>query len=118
MSKNNKNYSNYYNKPEVDTTEETVTAAPVEVEEVVPEAEEVVEVAVVEEPAPQVKYTINNCKKLNVRSKPNKNSSVVCVIDNTAELTIDDFETNSAWVKVCTNAGVTGYCMKEYIAVK
>lgn len=70
------------------------------------------------ETTPIIKYTVNNCKKLNVRKKPDITSNVVCIVDKTNELTIEEIKNNKDWVKVCTDSGKKGFCMKKYVAVK
>lgn len=58
------------------------------------------------------------CSKLNVRAKADKDSEVLCVIESDAEVIVNLDETTMDFFKVCTSAGVEGYCMKKYIAVK
>lgn len=66
-------------------------------------------------PAPkkQLKATVVNCKRLNVRNDPDAKSNVVEVLDAGSELTIDDVE--NGWVKVQTESGVAGYVMDKFI---
>lgn len=126
MSKQH-NYRNYSNP---NNNVNPVTPAAEEVEEQVEEtivgenAEEVTE-EVVEEP---VEETVNQgpeqviglviCSKLNVRKLPNPNGQVLCVITEGTEVQIDLDESTVDWYKVCTNAGVSGYCMKKFIAAR
>lgn len=74
----------------------------------------------VEEVEPKVDpvYMINNCKKLNIRKKPNKNSDVLGVVTAVNTLTIEEIKSKPEWVKVITDSGIEGYCMKQYVAVK
>jgi uncharacterized protein YgiM (DUF1202 family) len=83
--------------------------------EIVEEVTEVKEEKV--EETPVVKYKVNNCKKLNIRKKADIKSNVVCIVDETNELTIEEID-NKEWVKVITDSGKKGFCMKKYIAVK
>lgn len=116
MSKhhNYRNYSNSNNNtepvtPVVEETEAVVT------EEVVEEVvEESVEETVDQEPV----YGTVSCVKLNVRKLPNPNGQVLCVITEGTKVQIDTDESTVDWYKVCTNAGVSGYCMKKFITVK
>lgn len=123
-----KNYNKYFNgnnnfnsvEPEETTNlvtpeedqEETVVVVP---EPETPTAPE----AIPEQPKPL--YGINNCKKLNVRTEPNKDADVVCVLDITSTFEIDEIESNPEWVRVTYNAGAegfNGYCMKQYVVIK
>lgn len=67
---------------------------------------------------PKSLYGINNCKKLNVRTEPNKDADIVCVLDVTNTFEIEELESNSEWVKVFFEDGNTGFCMKQYVAIK
>lgn len=62
--------------------------------------------------------TVVNCTKLNVRKEPNKESEIVCKVDSGSELMIDTTKSTDDWYSVCTEAGIEGFCMKEYISVK
>ena len=70
-----------------------------------------------EVPEPIVGVVVN-CKKLNVREEPHIESDVLCVINNGDEVAVDIFETTEEFYKVCTEAGVEGFCMKKYIEVE
>lgn len=125
-----KNYNKYFNNKEV--VEETQATPEVEVDETLIQ-EDIVETeepeAVQEsEPTPepvkeepkkiQILYKINNCKKLNVRSKPNKDGDIVCVLNTSNVFEIEEVESKPEWVKVFTDTGLEGFCMKEYVVVK
>lgn len=56
-----------------------------------------------------------NCKKLNVRSKPYKESEVLLILNFGEELVIE--ETKAEWTKVYTSSGVSGYVMTCHIKV-
>lgn len=71
-----------------------------------------------EEVQPEPLYTINNCKKLNVRKKPSKDSAIVCVVTSANTLKIEEIESKPEWVKVVTDSGLKGFCMKQYVAIK
>ena len=66
----------------------------------------------------EVKGYITNCLKLNVRAEANKDAAVLCVLEDDVEVIIDMDNSTADFYKVCTSAGVEGYCMKKYIAVK
>lgn len=65
----------------------------------------------------KVKGVVGNCKKLNVRVAPNADATPICVITVKSELTIDTTQSTDEWYKVCTAAGVEGYCMKAYVTI-
>ena len=90
-------------------------------EQYVPPVEEpVVQVAepVVEAPKLEVTGVVVECAKLNVRAQPNARASVICVIPQGSEVTIDEGESTEEFYKVCTAAGAEGFCMKEFIELK
>ena len=61
--------------------------------------------------------TCNN--KLNVRKQPEVNpNNIICEIAPGSEVMIDETESTEDFYKVCTEAGVEGFCMKKFIAVK
>lgn len=92
---------------------------PVENQNGVTKVEEPVEpkVETPEVPEPIVGVVVN-CKKLNVREEPHIEADVLCVIEAGCEVTVDIFETTEEFYKVCTEAGVEGFCMKKYIEVE
>lgn len=74
-----------------------------------------------EQTTPIPVYGINNCTKLNVRTEPNKDGDIVCVLDSKSEFEIEELESNPDWVKVIGDNGVegfVGFCMKMYVAIK
>lgn len=94
--------------------------------EVVSEVEEVsmVEAEPVEEVVrPNPIGSVCNCEKLNVRSKANVNSDVVCVINKGSEVEIDESKSTKDFYAVTVSnivkkTSVSGFCMKKYITVK
>lgn len=102
-------------------TEEAMVENVVE-ETVAENVEEVVE-ETVEEVAGEEKVTItgvvSNCVQLNVRKKPDKNSAVVCVLNQNEKVTIAEGEDGvDGWLEITTKDGKKGFCMKEYIKIK
>lgn len=61
---------------------------------------------------------ITGCKKLNVRKEANVEADVLCVLNENTELTIDTANSTDTFYKVCTAAGIEGYCMKMFVSVK
>ena len=122
-NQNRRNYNQYANKPEPEQVkEETVEKViePVEktVEEVIEPAEETVEEAVeevteVEEKPTEVAFGKVNCSKLNVRKEPNINSNPLCIVEYGTRMEISEF--NSEWIKVLTQDGASGYCMRKFV---
>ena len=128
----NKNkYTNYNNKFQgsrekvkpvdeaavIESTEEAIEEAVEEtVEESVETIEEVAE-ETVEEPTTTVGLV--DCKnKLNVRKLPKKDASVVCEIPNGSKVQVDLEKSTLEWYHVVTSAGIEGFCMKNFIAIR
>ena len=61
---------------------------------------------------------VANCTKLNVREEPRANASIICEVACQTELMIDEAESTEEFFKVCTAAGIEGFCMKKFIAVQ
>jgi len=61
---------------------------------------------------------VANCKKLNVREKPTVEAPVVCEIVCQTEVMIDEKESTEEFYKICTAAGIEGFCMKKFIAIR
>lgn len=132
MSKHNKNYTRYskMNREEATPVNEVETEVIAEVNdvaeesaynEVVPEVEPVQEPIAEPEPTiePEIrKYgRIHGCKKLNVRKMPNPNAEVLIEIVEGAKILIDEKKSTATFYKVCTECGIEGYCVKQYIKV-
>lgn len=90
--------------PAVQETLDEVVEAPVEVEVEATVASPVVEHGVV-----------SGCERLNVRSEASTTADVLCTIDRDAEVVIVDSESTDEFYKVCTAAGIAGFCMKQFI---
>lgn len=111
--KHNRNYTDY-TKPQ--------QPAPVGEEEVKVEApvvEETVEEVVVEEEIPAepecVYGSVAGCERLNVRKAPNASASIITTLVTDTEVMIDKDNSTDDFYKICTGAGVEGYCMKKFI---
>ena len=124
-SKINEEESVVNNDSIIESEESAVIEQPVEVEpevEVSEEIETVVESVVesepYEEPVEPTKIgKVFGCKKLNVRDLPSKASNIVTEIFEGVELIIDEKGSTALFYKVCTEHGIEGYCMKEFIKV-
>lgn len=89
------------------------------VEEVVetPVEEVVEETPIVEVVGSSKKGVVVDCLKLNVREAPNAKAGVVCVIDASVKLEIDEAESTDDFYAVYTESGAEGYCMKQFIKI-
>ena len=67
---------------------------------------------------PDKRGVVVECSKLRVRKMPNQNAEVITEILRGSEVKIDDAKSTVGFFKVCTAAGVEGFCMKKYIKVK
>jgi len=61
---------------------------------------------------------VTNCKKLNVREEPRTDADIICEVDYQTELMIDENESTEEFYKVFTTAGIEGFCMKKFIAIR
>lgn len=61
---------------------------------------------------------VTDCRLLNVRKEANTDSPIICVIPALSEVMIDPTESTDEFYKVCTAAGVEGFCAKKYIVIK
>ena len=84
-----------------------------QIEEVVVEPEEKTEEAV--EVKDVVKGKVTDCIKLNVRSGALITSDIREVIEEGAIVEINEKRSTDDWYSVCTESGIKGFCMKEYI---
>ena len=127
----NKHYTQYskfsgeepmlVNNPELeveDAVEEKVDE-PIEGQIVIPE----VEPELVSDPEPSVEQEnrkfgkVSNCKKLNIRKLPSRDAEIVSELVEGSKVMIDEKESTALFYKICTEHGIDGYCMKDYITV-
>ena len=121
----NKHYTQYskfsgeepmlVNDPELeveDTVEEKVDE-PIEGQIVIPEVEPEPSV----EPENRKFGKVSNCKKLNIRKLPSRDAEIVSELVDGSEVMIDEKESTALFYKICTEHGIDGYCMKDYITV-
>ena len=124
----NKHYTQYskfsgeepmlVNDPELeveDTVEEKVDE-PIEGQIVIPEVESIVPEPVVE-PENRKFGKVSNCKKLNIRKLPSRDAEIVSELIEGSEVMIDEKESTALFYKICTEHGIEGYCMKQFIKV-
>ena len=127
---NKKNYTNYNNKFQgsrevVNPVEEVVEEVAVETVEENVEAieEEVIEAAVeaeeVNEESDSLVVGYVDCRnKLNVRKNPAKSAEVLCEIPNASKVQVNLQKSTLEWYHVITSAGIEGFCMKNFVAIK
>ena len=127
-----KNYTNYSNPQKIEepVTTDPTPVAPVTTEEnptdptpvapVTTEENPIDPTPVVEDPVVTEETTVGvvvECKKLRVRKSPSPVAAILCEIPCSSEVKIDLDKSTVGYYKVCTGAGVEGYCVKKYIAV-
>ena len=104
---------------EVEDTVEEKVDEPIEGQIVIPE----VEPELVSDPEPSVEPEnrkfgkVSNCKKLNIRKLPSRDAEIVSELVEGSEVMIDEKESTALFYKICTEHGIEGYCMKDFIKV-
>lgn len=105
--------------PVIDENESAVIEQPIEGQTVMSE----IEPEVIAEPEPAIEPEIrkigkvHSCTKLNVRMLPSKSSSIVCELLVGSEIMIDEKTSTALFYKICTEHGIEGYCMKEFVEI-
>ena len=94
----------------IQTEELTVDVAPVNEEPVVEEVP-------VEEAVVTLRGVVTGCTKLNVRVAPVMGATVVCEIARNAKVNVYPDKSTDEWFSVCTEAGIEGFCMKQFISI-
>lgn len=61
---------------------------------------------------------VTDCLKLNIRKEPSKDSEVAAIVTCLDELMIDLDASTDDWYAVYTAAGIEGFCMKKFVAVR
>ena len=93
---------------------------PVEIRNEIQEVEETIVEAteeIVEKKQPDVFGVVVDCIKLNVRKVPHSEADILCTVDASTNLVIDHAESTKDFYKVCTAAGIEGYCMRKFVKV-
>lgn len=70
-----------------------------------------------EAPVEEMTGIVTDCRKLNIRAKPDIDSEVLAAVNCLDELRIDPSASIDEWYAVCTAVGVEGFCMKKFVAV-
>lgn len=104
-------FSNNRNDKKVEESQNGFVAAPVVEEAIIEE--------VVEEKSNELKPAfITNCNRLNVRSEANLESAVVCVIDASTDIMVDEESSTEEFYKVFLATGAEGFCLKLFVKLK
>lgn len=83
------------------------------------ELEETKEIEEVIEPASAPMFgVVTDCSRLNIREEPSIEAEVLCTVKENSELMISPDESTEEWLHVYTKAGLDGYCMKKFVAIK
>lgn len=61
---------------------------------------------------------VTDCMKLNVHKEASVDAEVLAVIDCLSKVMVDMDASTNDFYKICIAAGVEGFCMKKYIAVR
>lgn len=65
-----------------------------------------------------VSGVVTDCLRLNVRKEPSSDGEVLTIIDTLSEVVVDVASSSDEFYKICTAAGIEGFCMKKYIALR
>ena len=125
----NKHYTQYskfsgeepmlVNDPELEVEEavEEKVEEPIEGQIVIPEVEPEPDPEPSVEPENRKFGKVSNCKKLNIRKLPSRDAEIVSELIEGSEVMIDEKESTALFYKICTEHGIEGYCMKNFIKV-
>lgn len=61
---------------------------------------------------------VSECAMLSIRTMPTSYSDFVAIIPAGTELMLDLENSTEGFFKVCTAAGIEGFCMKKYVKIK
>ena len=59
-----------------------------------------------------------NCLSLNIRENASADSKAIAEAKALDELKIDTNKSTDDWYAVCTVAGIEGFCMKKFVAIR
>ena len=125
----NKHYTQYsrfsgeesmpVNHPELKDEEEVIDKnieEPIEGQTVISGVEPITPESVAE-PEIQKFGQVSGCKKLNVRKLPSRDAEIVRELAGGIKVMIDEKTSTALFYKICTEHGIEGYCMKDFIKV-
>lgn len=72
----------------------------------------------VEEAPNETAFGIVSCEALNVREAPDVESNAITVLHKDSEVMIDMNMSTEEFYSICTEAGVEGFCMRQFIEVE
>ena len=84
----------------------------------VEESEEIAEADAEEKTVSETVGTVIECETLRVRKKPSLDGEILTTIHKGSQVVIDLDKSTKDFYKINYVAGVEGYCMKKFIAVK
>jgi hypothetical protein len=61
---------------------------------------------------------VTNCVLLNIREEPNIKAPIITKVNALSELMVDLEKVDKEWYRVYTEAGIEGFCMKKFVAIK
>ncbi len=61
---------------------------------------------------------VTDCLRLNIRREPDKEAKVIIIATCLDEVEVDLNASTDEWYAVCTAAGMEGFCMKKFIAIR
>lgn len=114
-SNKKKNNNGNYKSVESSITDVDENTIPETEVEVVPEVKMVNETVETVSLPKIVTGKVSNCAKLNVRVQPAVDADIVCILNTASEIEINVNESTAEWLKICTAAGVDGYCMRKFV---
>ena len=114
------NYGNKFNKNDTHIAAAEAEKTMIPVSEVIDRVinEELGNVEPEEPSKPALTTCIVTANKLNIRKLPSPGAEVATVVNRDTELMIDPEYEAVEWIKVCTAAGIEGYCMKRFVEIK
>ena len=72
--------------------------------------------SVIEKTDPEIrKAIVCNCKKLNVREKPEPKANAIMIINEDDEVTVYTEGSVGNYYSIRTESGIEGYCVKDYL---
>lgn len=74
--------------------------------------------AEMEEEPKYVMGIVTDCTRLSIRKRPESDSEILCKAEALSEVMIDYSKSNNKWFCVCTSAGIEGFCLRRFIAIK
>ena len=86
------------------------------IDEIIPQPSEIEEL-VEETPEPMIEGMVTGCDQMYVRSEASIDSEPLGIIKRDAILRIYESESTNDFYSVCTETGLTGFCVKKFISI-